>query len=100
MWHPTHSTFRLRLYPRDSRNTHYDAEDDAGGQNDGVPRTPVFCGEDLGRDSVEHTVHDVVRERVAAVPAQEGVGRPSGRAREQKYASQCYGQRISSARGR
>lgn len=69
-------------------NAHHDSEDAIRSGDERIARSPVFGGEDLGRDGVQHAVHDVVRERVAAIPAKEGVGRACGRAGEQEHAGQ------------
>lgn len=49
-----------------------------------VARAAVLGGEQLGRDGEEDAPHDVVREAVAAVPAEQRVGRARGRACEEK----------------
>ena len=87
-------TRQLQLIPHQQRsrggceraNTHHDTEDAVRGGDDRVARPARLGGEELGRDGVEDAVHDVAREREAAVPAEERVRRPRGGAREEEHA--------------
>ena len=86
-------THQLQLIPHQQTSrgecevdtTHHDTEDAVRGGDDRVARPARLGGEELGRDGVEDAVHDVARERVAAVPAEERVGRARGRAREEEH---------------
>lgn len=53
----------------------HDSENSVCGGDDGITGTTVLGGEELGGDSVGYTTHGVGCETVAAVPAQQGVGR-------------------------
>lgn len=68
--------------------THEEVEDAVAQLDDRVARPAVLRGEQLGGDGEEHAPHDVVRQAVAAVPAEQRVGRARGRAREQERASE------------
>ena len=67
-------------------NTHHDTEDAVRGGDDRVARPAVLCEEEFRRDGIEHAVHDVASECVATVPAQQGVRRARGCAREEEDA--------------
>ena len=67
------STFYGR---RPQRITHHDTENTVGTCDDRVTSTPPACREELRRDGVENTVHNVRREGESAVPAEERIGRP------------------------
>lgn len=53
----------------------HDSENSVCGGDDGITGTTVLGGEELGGDSVGYTTHGVGCETVAAVPAQQGIGR-------------------------
>ena len=73
------------MHPSLPADTHHDAKDAIRGRDQRVARPSVLRRENLGRKRIERAVHDVVRERVAAVPAEERVGRARGRAREEEH---------------
>ena len=56
--------------------------------DDGVTGATVLGREQLGSDSIQHTVHDVGCETVATVPAQQNVGRMCSCASKQEDAGE------------
>ena len=73
----------------------HDSENSVCRGDDGVTGTAVLGGEEFGGDSVEYTVHDVECEAVAAVPAQQGVGRTGGGAGKEEDTGKDWEKRIS-----
>ena len=56
----------------------HDSKNSVCSSGDGVASPTVLGGEQLGGDGVQYAVHDAGCEAVAAVPAQQGVGRTCG----------------------
>lgn len=74
--------------------THHDAKHAVRNRHDRVPRPAVLGRKELGRDGIQHAVHDVARERVAAVPAEQRVGRPRGSGAEEEDASEDWSDAV------
>jgi len=76
-------------------NTYHDPKNAIGTSHECIACASVLRGEHFGRERIQHAVHDVAREGVAAIPPQESVRRTcSDRCEDEHSGEDCHGKAL------